>query len=123
MDISIRREKVADILPIEAVIVAAFLNAPHTNHTEQFIVHALRQSGKLAVPLVAEVGRAVVGHVAVSPVSISDGATGWFGLGPISVMPEYQRRGIGSRLVHDALRALREHGVSGCVVLGEPAFY
>jgi putative acetyltransferase len=123
MDISLRSEKAADIFPIEAVIVAAFLNAPHTSHTEQFIVHALRKSGKLAVSLVAELEGTVVGHAAASPVSISDGATGWFGLGPISVMPEYQRRGIGSRLVSDALQALRERSASGCVVLGERDFY
>ena len=123
MDISIRGERAADILSIEAVIVAAFLNAPHTSHTEQLIVHALRKSGKLAVSLVAELEGAAVGHAAASPVSISDGATGWFGLGPISVMPEYQRRGIGSHLVSDALRVLCERGASGCVVLGERDFY
>jgi putative acetyltransferase len=105
------------------VTIAAFLHAPHTSHTEQFIVAALRKSGQLTVSLVANADGAVVGHVAISPVSISDGASGWYGLGPISVAPEYQRGGIGSRLMREALRALREHGASGCVVLGEPEYY
>jgi putative acetyltransferase len=47
----------------------------------------------------------------------------WFGLGPISVLPQFQGRGVGSRLMETALAALREEGAAGCVVLGEPAYY
>jgi putative acetyltransferase len=60
---------------------------------------------------------------AVSPVSISDGSRGWFGLGPISVVPEHQGRGVGSRLMREALRNLRERGAAGCVLVGEPRYY
>lgn len=120
---SIRPETAADIAAIEKVTTSAFLNAPHTSHTEQFIVNALRKAGKLTLSLVAEFEGAVVGHVAVSPVSISDGTTGWFGLGPISVTPEYQGRGLGSQLMREALRILRERGAGGCVLVGEPAYY
>jgi putative acetyltransferase len=123
MKIEIRKETAADVAAIEAVTVAAFLHAPHTSHTEQFIVEALREAGQLTVSLVADAEGVVVGHVAISPISISDGAIGWYGLGPISVAPEYQRRGIGSRLMREALRVLREHGAAGCVVLGEPGYY
>jgi putative acetyltransferase len=105
------------------VTISAFLNAPHTGHTEHFIVSALRKAGVLAISLVADAGGTVIGHVAVSPVSISDGASGWFGLGPISVVPEHQGRGVGSRLMHEALRILRERGAAGCVLLGEPKYY
>jgi putative acetyltransferase len=42
MNIKIRTETAADVPAIEAVTISAFLNAPHTNHTEQFIVSALR---------------------------------------------------------------------------------
>jgi putative acetyltransferase len=121
--VKIRAETKADVQAIEAVTTAAFLNAPHTSHTEQHIVNALRRAGKLAVSLVAETDGAVIGHVAVSPVSLSDGSEGWFGLGPVSVLPAYQRRGIGSRLVQEALRLARESGASGCVVLGDPEYY
>jgi len=105
------------------VTVAAFLGAGHGTHTEQHIVNALRGAGKLAVSLVAEADGAVIGHVAISPVSISDGTSGWFGLGPISVLPQHQRRGIGSQLMREALRLLRGRGAAGCVVLGDPAYY
>lgn len=123
MNIRIRDETSADVSAIEIVTISAFLNAPHSSHTEQFIVNALRNTGQLAVSLVADAEGAVVGHAAISPVSISDGAHGWFGLGPISVMPEHQARGVGSRLVREALRIVRERGAAGCVVLGEATYY
>lgn len=123
MHLQIRSETPADADVIEALTAAAFLNAPHTSHTEQHIVAALRRAGKLSVSLVAEADGTLIGHVAVSPVSISDGTSGWFGLGPISVPLQHQRQGIGSRLMREALRILSERGASGCVVLGEPAYY
>ena len=123
MNIKIRKETAADIAAIDAVTISAFLNAPHTSHTEQFIVEALRKAGLLTISLVADAEGTVIGHVAVSPVSISDGASGWFGLGPISVLPEHQGRGVGSRLMQEALHNLREQGAAGCVLLGEPGYY
>jgi putative acetyltransferase len=119
----IRHETASDVEAIEAVTKTAFLTAPHASHTEQFIVAALRQAGALAISLVAEVDGAVVGHLAVSTVSVSDGSSGWFGVGPLSVLPEYQLRGIGSSLMHEALRLMRERGAAGCVLLGNPAYY
>ena len=119
----IRDETPDDRLVIESVTEAAFRTAPHAGHTEQFIVNALRVAGKLAVSLVAETNGIVIGHVAVSPVTISDGAENWFGVGPISVHPEHQHRGVGSALMNEALRRLREAGAAGCVVLGDPAYY
>ena len=71
----------------------------------------------------AELDGEVVGHVALSPVSISDGSAGWYGLGPISVKPELQRSGIGILLMQAALRLLRERGAAGCVLVGDPAYY
>jgi putative acetyltransferase len=123
VSVEIRREAPADIPAIEAVTSAAFLNAPHTSHTEQFIVGALRKAGNLTVSLVAQSEGAVIGHLAVSPVSVSDGTPGWFGLGPISVLPGHQGQGVGSRLIREVLRILRETGAAGCVVLGEPEYY
>jgi putative acetyltransferase len=123
MNMTIRTEVLSDIANIEALTVAAFLNAPHTSHTEHLIVNALRGSGNLTISLVAEVDGTMVGHVAVSPISISDGSQGWYGLGPISVMPDYQSGGIGSQLIRQALATLRELGASGCVVLGDPQYY
>ena len=119
----IRQETSEDAAAIEAVTTAAFLEAPHTDHTEQFIVRALRAACALSLSLVAEDAGEIVGHVAVSPVTISDGSLDWYGLGPISVLPARQGEGIGTALMHAALDALRDRGAEGCVVLGEPAYY
>jgi len=119
----IRQESPSDIPIIHALTRAAFLHAPHTAHTEQFIVDALRKAGALSISLVAELEGTIVGHVAISPVTISDGASHWYGLGPISVAPEYQLQGIGSRLMIEGLLQLRQKGGAGCVLAGDPAYY
>ncbi|TGG95443.1 N-acetyltransferase [Natronospirillum operosum] len=123
MDIQIRSESPADIEQIHGVTEQAFANAPHSDHTEQHIVDALRRSEALTISQVAEVDGEVIGHVAISPVSISSGAIGWFGLGPISVLPEFQGQGAGSRLMKSALAELAAMGAAGCVVLGDPGYY
>lgn len=121
--LTIRGEVPKDVAAIETVIKSAFRDAPHTDHTEHLIPASLRNAGVLTVALVAEMDGNIVGHVAVSPVSISDGAKGWYGLGPLAVIPAMHRRGVGSQLMHESLKMLREQGAEGCVVLGEPAYY
>ena len=123
MDIEVRNEKSGDEARIHQVTELAFLSAPHTDHKEQFIVDALRRTGALTVSQVAKADGEIIAHVAISPVTLSDGATGWFGLGPISVLPEFQGLGIGSKLMQSSLAALEEMNASGCVVLGYPAYY
>lgn len=123
MPLIIRNETPQDISIIHALTKAAFLHAPHTAHTEHFIVDALRKAGSLSFSLIAEEGDVIVGHIAASPVAISDGTTGWYGLGPLSVRPEHQRKGIGSKLMDAVLKRLKKNGASGCVLLGEPAYY
>ncbi len=123
MSLVIRPATSADTDAIDAVTRAAFLDHPHSRQTEQFIVRALRAAGALAISLVAVEDGRVVGHIAFSPVSVSDGAQGWYGVGPLSVAPERQRRGIGGALVREGLERLRALGAQGCVLVGEPAYY
>jgi putative acetyltransferase len=122
-DMRIRDEHPADRDAIHALTRAAFADAPHSSGTEQFIVDALRDAGALAVSLVAEDDDGIVGHLALSPVQLSDGSLHWYGLGPISVVPEKQGRGIGSALMHAAIEALQQRQAAGCVVLGDPGYY
>jgi len=123
MTLTIRPERASDITAIHALTEAAFRNAPHSSHTEQFIVNALRQAGALHLSLVAQEAGIVVGHVAASPVAVSDGSPLWYGLAPLSVAPGRQRQGIGSLLMAAALRQLKDSGAAGCVLLGDPAYY
>ena len=119
----IRNERSTDIAAITEVTIAAFKNHPISNQTEPFIIHALRAARALTVSLVAEIDGQVVGHIAFSPLSVSDGATGWYGLGPVSVLPDYQRQGIGKALINEGLFMLKEIGGQGCALVGPPDYY
>ncbi|HIK10187.1 MAG TPA: N-acetyltransferase [Oscillatoriaceae cyanobacterium M33_DOE_052] len=122
-EITIRNETIADASVITEVTIAAFKTMEISNHTEQFIIEALRSAKALTLSLVAEVDGRVVGHIAFSPVSISDGTQNWYGLGPVSVLPEYQRRGIGKALIQEGLSRLKDLNAQGCCLVGHPEYY
>lgn len=119
----IRNEIESDIPVIGEITKRAFATLAISQHTEQFIIAGLRAAGALTVSLVAELEGKVAGHVAFSPVTISDGTPDWYGLGPVSVLPEHQRQGIGSALVREGLARLRAKGGRGCMLVGEPDYY
>ena len=119
----IRPETSADAAAIASVVERAFAKGPFSSHTEQYIVRALREARALSVSLVAMQDEKLVGHIAFSPVKVSDGAKHWYGLGPLAVDPQLQRNGIGSALVRAGIEQLRALSAAGCVVLGDPAYY
>jgi putative acetyltransferase len=119
----IRSETDADAEAITAVTVAAFKTLAISHHTEQFIVAALRRAKALTLSLVAEVDGRVAGHIAFSPVTISDGTPNWYGLGPVSVLPAYQRQGIGKALIREGLSRLKAMQAQGCCLVGHPEYY
>jgi putative acetyltransferase len=121
--IIIRNEIGSDIEAISEVTKAAFKNLQISNHAEQFIINALRDANALTISLVAEADNKVVGHIAFSPVTISDGSQGWYGIGPVSVLPELQKQGIGKSLIHAGLSSLKALGAKGCVLVGDPGYY
>jgi len=119
----IRKETTSDIEAISQVTITAFRTLQISNHTEQFIIEALRTAGALTLSLVAEIDGRIVGHVAFSPVIISDGTKDWYGLGPVSVLPEYQKQGIGKSLINEGLSLLKQLDGQGCVLVGDPNYY
>jgi putative acetyltransferase len=121
--IKIRNEIDDDLNAITEVTVAAFRTLEISNHTEQFIIAALRAAKALTVSLVAEVDGQVIGHIAFSPVTISDGTRNWYGLGPVSVLPAYQRQGIGKALIREGLSRLKQMKAQGCCLVGHPDYY
>jgi putative acetyltransferase len=121
--IVIRSEAATDVRAITEVTIAAFKTLEISNHTEQFIIEALRAAKALTVSLVAEVDGRVIGHIAFSPVTISDGTRNWYGLGPVSVLPAYQRQGIGKALIWEGLSRLKDIDVQGCCLVGHPDYY
>lgn len=130
MSLVVRPERPGDEGAIFAVTRDAFAIAEHSSGTEQLIVDALRDTGRLTVSLTALRGGVLVGHVAISPVTIRPVAVpanddtsieGWYGLGPVSVLPDHQGQGVGTTLVKQALAAIAAE--PGCVVLGDPRYY
>lgn len=122
-NILIRNETKNDHAIITDLTAKAFETLDVSDHTEQFVVLALRRAQALTISLVAEVGGKVVGHIAFSPVTLSDGISGWYGLGPVSVLPEYQKQGIGKALINEGLARLKALGAKGCCLVGHPGYY
>jgi putative acetyltransferase len=123
LKIVIRSETAADVSAITEVTVAAFKTLEISNHTEHFIIAALRAAKALTVSLVADVDGCVAGHIAFSHVTISDGTSSWYGLGPVSVLPTYQRQGIGKALIREGLSRLKDMNAQGCCLVGHPDYY
>ena len=119
----IRDEIEEDAAAIRAIVTAAFSEAEHRSGTEAAIIEALRAANALTPSLVALEENDLIGHVAFSPVRIDGRDLGWFGLGPLSVHPGKQRRGIGGALIVAGLERLKAWGAKGCVLLGEPGYY
>ena len=119
----IRLERPEDHAAIRAVTAAAFGGSSYGHNGEADIVEALRADGALTVSLAAEAEGEIVGHVAFSPVAITTAEGDWYGLGPISVAPDHQGRGVGAALTREGLQALEALKASGCVVLGDPGYY
>jgi putative acetyltransferase len=116
----VRPEVLGDILPISKVNMLAF-----GQPTEGDLVNELRRNRKLLVSLVAERGGMIVGHIAFSVVIAVNAASEDLlaGLAPMAVLPEFQKQGIGSRLVLRGIEECRNLGVRGIVVLGHPDYY
>jgi len=92
---------------------------------EADLVNQLRREAHPYVSLVAETEAGIIGHILFSPVSTSspNGSIPMMGLAPMAVLPEWQRQGVGTRLVQKGLDACRRRGVAAVVVLGHPDYY
>ena len=118
--ITIRLEEIEDQNGIRRVNELAFGQA-----MEADLVDALRTNAHPHISLVAIDEERIVGHIFFSPVSIESESSTFtaMGLAPMSVLPEFQRQGVGSRLVDEGLKNCRKLGHSVVVVLGHPNYY
>ncbi len=120
LTIKVRPESTEDIPGIRLVEEAAF-----GRPAEADLVDLCRKRGKVALSLVAvEAGR-ITGHILFTPVRLDPPHPGWnaLGIGPVAVLPECQRMGIGSRLMTIGLEICRQRGVDFIVLLGSPTYY
>ena len=123
MDIVIRQEGPGDHKVVYDLVEKAFKGAEYTDGNEQNLVEALRR-GRAFVPelsLVAEVEKEVTGPILFTEARI--GKDTLLVLAPVSVLPEYQEKRIGGRLIEEGHRIARELGYRGVVLLGYPAYY
>ncbi len=117
----IRQETAGDEAAIAQVTAAAFAGKVYADGEEAELPAKLRDAGALVLSLVAVEGKTVIGHIAMSPARIGDAKC--LGLGPVSVRPNRQGRGIGSALVNHALAVAGVYGRGGGALTGDPAFY
>lgn len=123
MTVVIRPETPADHAAIRDITKRAFAPMPFADGDEQDLIDRFREAGALALSLVAERDRAVVGQVTFTEAFAADGSPGWYALGPVAVEPELQKQHIGRRLIEAGLAMLRERDAAGCVLVGDPAYY
>ena len=92
---------------------------------EAMLVDRLRADGLVITSLVAVEGAQVVGHILFSelPVETETGILCAAALAPMAVLPEWQKRGVGTALVRRGLEVCRERGKTVVIVLGRPGYY
>ena len=118
------KERPSDAVAVRAVIERAFEPMAFSSGTEGSIVDRLRSQAALSLSLVALDNEVVVGHIAFSPARHDGRADSrWYALGPVAVLPERQRDGIGSALIRTGLAQLELQGAAGYMLIGNPAYY
>jgi predicted N-acetyltransferase YhbS len=127
MEIIIRKEQPADYQQVFDVVEEAFRTMPFADGNEQFLVENLRKN-KAFIPelsLVAELNNQVVGHIMFTPLQVVDGGKVFYSLtlAPVSVHPDYQNRGIGSKLIEAGHSIAKKLGFTSCFVVGHSDYY
>ena len=127
MDFNIRQEQIKDYEAVHKVVELAFRDMEDSDHNEPFLVDQLRQTDAFIpeLSLVAEVDEEIIGHILMTKVEIvsENKSVTSLGLAPVSVLPEYQNRGIGSALIREAHKRATELGYGSVVLLGHKDYY
>lgn len=119
-NLTIRSESSEERADIRALLESAFGGSEEAD-----LVDKLRDEGGVLVALLAALDTQIVGHVLFSRMWIdtSGGSIEAVALAPVAVLPEYQNRGIGARLIGHGLELLRKQGERIVIVVGHPAYY
>jgi predicted N-acetyltransferase YhbS len=127
MEVSIRKEQPTDYQRVFDIVELAFRTMPFADGDEQFLVVSLRKNAAFIpeLSLVAEVDHEVVGHIMFTPLQVVEGDKVFnsLTLAPVSVHPDYQHQGVGSKLIEEGHRIARNMGFTSCFLLGHPEYY
>ena len=127
MEITIRQESPNDFNEVFSLIEKAFRTEQLSDHSEQFLVERLRKSSAFIpeLSIVAEIGNRVVGHILLTKLKIKNDQHEFdsLALAPASVLPEYQRKGIGGMLIEQAHIKAKELGHKSIVLVGHENYY
>ncbi len=120
----IRQETDHDYSQVYTLIKEAFALAEHSDGKEQDLVVDLRKNKEAFIPklsLVAEEEGKIIGHILFTKMKVGEDEV--LALAPLSVKPEYQRQGIGTKLILEGHRIARDLGYTHSVVLGSEEYY
>ncbi len=127
MNTTIRPENENDYKAVFHLIQEAFKSEVLSKPKEQILVKRLRES-KAFIPelsLIAEVGNKIVGHILLTKLKIKNDQNEFdsLALAPVSVLPKYQRKGIGAMLINQAHKKAKALGYKSIVLLGHEGYY
>lgn len=127
MEIIIRQEEIKDYGLSERVVEQAFKNMDHSDHKEHHLVSRLRKTSFFIpeLSIVAEVQGEIVGHIMLTECLIKNEANEYISLAlaPVSVLPEYQEKGIGTNMIHKSISIAKDLGYKSIIVLGHEDYY
>lgn len=127
MEINIRKEEIKDYKTVFHLIEKTFASEQMSDHKEQYLVERLRQSEAFIpeLSLVAEIENKIVGHILLTKLKIKNKQNEFdsLALAPVSVLPEYQGKGIGAMLIKHAHKKAKALGHTSIVLLGHEHYY
>lgn len=127
MNITIRQEEPKDYKLVEAIIEAAFKTEVFSDQSEHFLVARLRKSTAFIpeLSLVAVLNGEIVGHILLTKIKINNDTQSFnsLALAPVSVHPNYQKKGIGGQLIKASHQIAKELGFQSIVLLGHEDYY
>lgn len=127
MNIHIRKDTPEDFISVHELIKNAFKEEQYSDQKEHFLVEKLRKSPSFIpeLSLVAEYENNIVGYILLTEIKIVANEKEFvsLALAPVAVLPEYQGKGIGGKLIKTAHHIAKELGYTSIVVLGHEHYY
>jgi len=127
MEIELRLENEKDCRTVEELTREAFWNIYLPGADEHLLIHNLRKAKEFihSLDFVAVSNQKIVGNIVYVEAKIINGEKEYTVLtfGPVSVLPEYQNKGIGAKLINHTIQLSKEMGYKAIIIYGDPEYY